>query len=33
LEQIRGELAPADIFDPRSSDLPTIGNFKKKKRK
>jgi len=33
LEEIRGELAPADIFDPRSSDLPTIGNFKKKKRK
>ena len=33
LEQIRGELAPADIFDPKSSDLPTTGNFKKKKRK
>jgi hypothetical protein len=33
LEEIRGELAPAEIFDPHKSDLPRIGNFKKAKRK
>jgi len=27
---IRGESAPAVIFDPHSSDLPRTGNFKKK---
>ena len=31
LEQIRGEKAPADIFDPKASDLPRIGNYKKAK--
>ena len=33
LEEIRGESAPAQIFDPHKSDLPRIGNFKKSKRK
>lgn len=33
LEKIRGEHAPAQIFDPRQSDLPRIGNFKKRKGK
>lgn len=31
LEQIRGEKAPAVRFDPKKSDLPRTGNFKKKK--
>ncbi|CAB4540968.1 MAG: 1-acyl-sn-glycerol-3-phosphate acyltransferase [Actinobacteria bacterium] len=31
LEQIRGELAPHEIFDPHKSNLPRTGNFKKKK--
>lgn len=31
LEQIRGELAPHEIFDPHNSPLPRTGNFKKKK--
>jgi 1-acyl-sn-glycerol-3-phosphate acyltransferase len=31
LEEIRGEVAPADIFDPHSSNLPRTGNFKKSK--
>lgn len=31
LEEIRGEKAPAEIFDPHLSSLPRIGNFKKKK--
>jgi len=31
LEQIRGELAPDEIFDPHKSSLPRTGNFKKKK--
>jgi hypothetical protein len=26
LEQIRGEQAPADRFDPRAQDVPRIGN-------
>jgi hypothetical protein len=30
LEEIRGEKAPAEIFDPHLSSLPRIGNFKKK---
>lgn len=29
LEQIRGELAPHEIFDPHNSDLPRTGNYKK----
>ncbi len=33
LEEIRGEQAPAQIFDPRHSDLPRVGNFKKRKNK
>lgn len=31
LEEIRGEYAPAEIFDPRNSELPRFGNFKKEK--
>ena len=31
LEGIRGESAPAVTFDPRTSDLPRTGNFKKSK--
>ena len=31
LEQIRGERAPEEIFDPKASDLPRIGNYKKAK--
>jgi 1-acyl-sn-glycerol-3-phosphate acyltransferase len=33
LEEIRGESAPKEIFDPHNSDLPRTGNFKKQKRK
>lgn len=33
LEQLRGESAPAERFDPKKSDLPRIGNFKKAKKK
>jgi 1-acyl-sn-glycerol-3-phosphate acyltransferase len=29
LEQLRGESAPSEIFDPKKSALPRIGNFKK----
>ena len=29
LEQLRGESAPLEIFDPKKSMLPRIGNFKK----
>jgi len=32
LENIRGEKAPAEIFDPKKSNLPRIGNFKKDKK-
>ena len=32
LEDIRGEKAPAEIFDPKKSNLPRIGNFKKDKK-
>lgn len=32
LESIRGEPAPAVRFDPRKSDLPRTGNFKKGKK-
>jgi len=32
LEDIRSESAPAEIFDPKKSSLPRIGNFKKDKR-
>ena len=32
LEAIRGEKAPATRFDPKNSDLPRIGNFKKVKK-
>jgi 1-acyl-sn-glycerol-3-phosphate acyltransferase len=32
LEEIRGESAPAEIFDPHTSDLPRTGNFTKKKK-
>ena len=31
LEEIRGEKAPAEIFDPKKSSLPRIGNFKRGK--
>ena len=31
LEIIRGESAPAVRFDPKKSNLPRTGNFKKKK--
>ena len=30
LEEIRGEKRPAQIFNPRTSELPRTGNFKKK---
>jgi 1-acyl-sn-glycerol-3-phosphate acyltransferase len=33
LEEIRGESAPAEIFDPRNSDLPRTGNFEKAKKR
>ena len=29
LEQLRGESAPLEIFDPKKSSLPRIGNFKR----
>jgi len=32
LEEIRGEYAPKEIFDPHTSELPRIGNYKKGKR-
>jgi len=31
LEEARGESAPSAIFDPRLSDLPRTGNYKKRK--
>jgi len=33
LETLRNEKAPAVRFDPKKSDLPRIGNFKKARRK
>jgi hypothetical protein len=33
LETLRGEKAPAIRFDPKKSDLPRIGNYKKAQRK
>ncbi len=33
LEVIRGESAPAQIFDPHQSDLPRIGNYKRAARR
>jgi 1-acyl-sn-glycerol-3-phosphate acyltransferase len=33
LEILRGEKAPAARFDPKKSDLPRIGNYKKAQRK
>ncbi|MEI6041477.1 MAG: lysophospholipid acyltransferase family protein [Actinomycetes bacterium] len=33
LEELRGELAPAEIFDPHKSDLPRTGNFMKNKKR
>lgn len=33
LEVLRGEKAPAVRFDPKKSDLPRIGNYKKARRK
>ena len=33
LETLRNEKAPAERFDPKKSDLPRIGNFKKAQRK
>jgi 1-acyl-sn-glycerol-3-phosphate acyltransferase len=33
LEEIRGELAPDEIFDPHNSNLPRTGNFKKNNKK
>ncbi|MEI6307403.1 MAG: lysophospholipid acyltransferase family protein [Actinomycetes bacterium] len=32
LEQLRGEKAPAEIFDPRKSQLPRTGNFKREQK-
>lgn len=32
LEEIRGEQAPAEIFDPRKSQLPRTGNFKREQK-
>lgn len=32
LEGLRGESAPTEVFDPRKSNLPRIGNFKKDKK-
>ena len=32
LEEIRGEHAPAERFDPAKSDHPKIGNYKKRKK-
>jgi hypothetical protein len=32
LEILRGEKAPAERFDPKKSNLPRIGNYKKKKK-
>lgn len=32
LEEIRAESAPKEIFDPRASDLPRFGNYKKRKK-
>jgi 1-acyl-sn-glycerol-3-phosphate acyltransferase len=32
LEEIRGEKAPAEIFDPRKSELPRTGNFKREQK-
>jgi 1-acyl-sn-glycerol-3-phosphate acyltransferase len=32
LESLRDESAPAEVFDPRKSNLPRIGNFKKDKK-
>ncbi|MFM8869490.1 MAG: 1-acyl-sn-glycerol-3-phosphate acyltransferase, partial [Candidatus Nanopelagicus sp.] len=29
LEQLRNESAPSEVFDPKTSELPRIGNFKK----
>jgi 1-acyl-sn-glycerol-3-phosphate acyltransferase len=29
LENLRGEIAPTEVFDPKKSSLPRIGNFKK----
>ena len=33
LETLRNEKAPSERFDPKKSDLPRIGNFKKAQRK
>jgi 1-acyl-sn-glycerol-3-phosphate acyltransferase len=33
LEHIRGERAPAQIFDPHTSELPRVGNFVKAEKK
>jgi 1-acyl-sn-glycerol-3-phosphate acyltransferase len=32
LERLRGEKAPTEIFDPRKSQLPRIGNFKREQK-
>ena len=32
LEEIRGKTAPVEIFDPRKSDLPRTGNFKREQK-
>jgi 1-acyl-sn-glycerol-3-phosphate acyltransferase len=32
LETLRGEKAPAERFDPRKSDLPRTGNFKRRRK-
>ncbi len=33
LEEIRGEVAPTNIFDPHNSELPRVGNFVKAVKK
>ena len=32
LEELRGEKRPVEIFDPHTSNLPRVGNFKKAKK-
>jgi hypothetical protein len=32
LEELRGEIAPSEVFDPKKSALPRIGNFKKENK-
>ena len=32
LEDLRGEKAPVEIFDPKRSQLPRTGNFKREQK-